>query len=253
MITRYFIELCYKGTLFSGFQIQENATTVQGELESALLTFLRMQVSLTGSSRTDAGVHAQQNYFQFDIEKKWTIADLEKIVYHLNAILHPDIAVKKIAAVRQDAHCRFDAISRTYHYSIYQQKNPFLKDVAYYFPYAVDLELLQQAAGILKKYQDFESFAKVNNQSFTNICNLFQSDWQQTSAGLLTYKVEGNRFLRGMVKALVGTMLKVGRGKLTLSSFENIITGKNPQYADFTPPGHGLKLEAVAFNNDVWL
>ena len=160
---RYFLELAYKGTAYHGFQIQDNAPTIQLAIEKALFTLFKVEFKITGSSRTDAGVHALQNYFHFDTD----LSISNKHVYNLNAILPEDIAVKSIQAVADTAHCRFDAVARSYHYYIYQQKNPFLKDRGWFYPYELDLALLQQAAAVLKKHTDFTSFAKRNSQVFT--------------------------------------------------------------------------------------
>lgn len=247
MMFRYFIELAYKGTNYAGFQVQRNANTIQGEVEKAMKVYWRKEISLTGSSRTDAGVHAQQNYFQMDIDVDMPIAVCEKAVYHLNAILPNDISIKKISKVANNHHCRFDAESRSYIYSIYQFKNPFLNETGFYYPYLLDVEKLQEAADTLKSYNDFESFAKKHNQAYTNICTLFESEWILNEHSVLHYHVRGNRFLRGMVRALVGTMLPVGRGQYSLDTFQKIIEGKDPSKANFATPAHGLCLKQVRF------
>ena len=214
---RYFIEVSYKGTNYSGFQKQQNANSVQAELEKALEIFYRQKFELTGSSRTDAGVHALQNFFHFDTD---TI--INDYSYNLNAILPDDIVAKRIFPVADDAHCRFDALSRQYHYYIYQDKNPFLQGRAYYVPYTIDIELLQAAAAEIKKHTDFTSFSKRNTQVRTFDCTIYQSEWIQQD-DCLVYAVKANRFLRGMVKGLVGTMLLVGKKKINLEEFTNPI------------------------------
>jgi tRNA pseudouridine38-40 synthase len=274
---RYFIEVAYKGTNYSGFQVQQNANSVQAEVEKALNTFYRFNkavktakieaaatdgdkitsdappqevlpattISLTGSSRTDAGVHALQNYFHLDMPYQLT-ANAEKDIYHLNAILPGDIVIKNILSVTPAAHCRFDALSREYHYHIYQHKNPFLSDKAYYYPYHLDFNLLQEAAAELMLHQDFTSFSKKNSQTHTFICSLLQSRWYQQE-DTLVYKVKANRFLRGMVRGLTGTMLLVGRKKISLAEFKTIIEQKDCSGADFSVPGHGLFLVKVEY------
>ena len=152
---RYFIEVSYKGTLYAGFQAQQNANTIQDEIEKALAVYFKQSFSLTGSSRTDAGVHALQNFFHFDFEFA-EIPNLDKVAYHLNAILPPDIVIKNIFAVKDDAHSRFDAKYRTYEYTIYAHKDPFLSDYAYFYPYKIDIDLLNQAASGLKGMKNFE-------------------------------------------------------------------------------------------------
>jgi len=239
---RYFIEVSYKGTNYSGFQKQQNANSVQAEFEKALEIFYRQKFELTGSSRTDAGVHALQNFFHFDIDKP-----IEDGSYNLNAILPDDIVAKRIFPVPEDAHCRFDAISREYHYYIYRQKNPFLQDRACYVPYPVDLALLQQAAGEIMQHNDFTSFSKRNTQVNTFLCNIYISEWVQ-EADCLIYKVKANRFLRGMVKGLVGTMLLMGKKKINFDEFKAIIESKDCSKADFSVPSGGLFLHKVAFS-----
>jgi tRNA pseudouridine38-40 synthase len=239
---RYFLELAYKGNQYSGFQIQENAISIQQEVEKALAIFFRQRFGLTGSSRTDAGVHALQNYFHFDydgvIEKK--------SLYNINAILPPDIVLKSIRPVVPDANCRFDAVSREYRYYIYRKKNPFLADRAWFFPYTLRRELLDAAAALIPACQDFTSFAKRNTQVRTFQCTIMDSVWMEEGE-CLVYRVKANRFLRGMVRGLVGTMVQVGRGKLSVEEFAAVLGRKDNQLADFSAPGHGLFLIQVSF------
>jgi len=241
-MSRYFLEVSYKGTNYSGFQTQQNANSVQAEVEKAFAILQKEAVVMTGSSRTDAGVHALQNFFHFDYEG--TIH--HQFVYKINAIVPPDIVVKKIIPVTSDAHCRFDAISREYKYFIYRQKNPFLSDRAFYFPYKLDIEKLKAAAEIVKDYQDFTSFSKRNTQVKTFICNIQLSDWYFENE-CLVYHVKANRFLRGMVRALTATMLKVGRNTISLKEFEQIIKSKDCRLASFAVPSHGLFLISVNY------
>lgn len=245
---RYFIEVFYKGTHYSGFQIQQNANSIQAEIEQALSIFLKGEVSLTGSSRTDAGVHAHSNFFHFDsiLLDNYSIESIAKMIYNLNAILPADIVVKKIYQVKSDAHCRFDAISREYKYFIYQQKDPFLSDRAFYYPYALDIQLLNAAASAIYLYKDFTSFSKKNTQVTNFECSILKSEWIFEN-NLLVYNVKANRFLRGMVKGLVGTMLKVGTGKTSLSEFCAIVESKDCSGADFSVPAHGLSLISVTY------
>jgi tRNA pseudouridine38-40 synthase len=239
---RYFLELAYKGNQYSGFQIQANANSIQQEVEKALGTFFRQSFMLTGSSRTDSGVHALQNYFHFDYE-----GVIEKLViYNLNAILPPDITIKGAYPVAPDAHCRFDALSREYRYYIYRKKNPFLTDRAYFFPYTLDREKLDAAAAIIPQFREFASFAKRNSQAKTYDCTIMESSWQEEE-NCLVYRVVANRFLRGMVRGLVGTMLQVGRGKISVEEFGAILRTRDNQQADFSVPGHGLFLIRVTF------
>jgi tRNA pseudouridine38-40 synthase len=241
-MSRYFIEVAYRGTNYAGFQRQENAHTVQAELEGALALILRQPVELTGSSRTDAGVHAHQNFFHFDHERPVD----PRIMYNLNAVLPADLAVRSLRAMGDEAHSRFDAISREYRYHLCRQKDPFLHDRAYYFPYTLDLGAMQEAAGLLMGYEDFTSFSKRNTQVKTFLCRLSASTWMETESGY-TYYVKGNRFLRGMVRALTGTMLKVGRGKMGLEDFRAVIEARDCTLADFAVPAKGLFLERVNY------
>jgi len=240
---RYFIELSYKGTNYSGFQSQQNThNTIQAALEKAFKILQKDEVLLVSSSRTDAGVHALQNYFHFD----YNGAIHPQFVYKTNAILPADLVVKKIIPVAPDAHCRFDALSREYKYFIYAKKNPFLQDRAYYFPYRLDIEKLKEAAEIIKEYKDFTSFSKRNTQVKTFECRILESEWLFEN-NCLVYHVKANRFLRGMARALTATMLKSGRGKTSLKEFRSIIEAKDCTQASFAVPAQGLFLINVAY------
>jgi tRNA pseudouridine38-40 synthase len=244
-MARYFIALAYKGTQYAGFQVQDNANSIQAEVQKALQILFKTDFELTGSSRTDAGVHALQNYFHFDTE----ILIAEKVIYNLNAILPNDIAVHSIKEVAPTAHCRFDAVSRFYNYHLYTTKNPFIAETAYFYPYHLDIDALHEAASLFKNYTDFTSFSKRNTQAFTNNCTLLESEWIVTPNGL-TYKVRGNRFLRGMVRGLVGTMLHVGKGKISIAQLKDIIEAKDCSLAFFDVPAHGLFLMEVEFKKN---
>lgn len=240
---RYFIEVSYKGTAYSGFQSQQNTgLTIQGEIEKAFRVLQKEDVALTGSSRTDAGVHALQNFFHFDFEG--TIHP--QFVYKMNAILPDDIVIRKIVPVAADAHSRFDALSRRYKYFIYRKKDPFLRDRAFYFPYKLDIDKMQQAAAILKEYKDFTSFSKRNTQVKTFMCTILESEWTWEDE-CLVYHVRANRFLRGMVRALTATMLQVGRGKMDLEGFRGVIEARDCTKAYFSVPAHGLFLVEVEY------
>ncbi len=249
---RYFLEAAYKGTRYSGFQAQLNARTIQGEIEAAFGTLFpalrntaienKSELKMTGSSRTDAGVHAYQNFFHFDIDFEFQ----QKWLYNLNAILSDDIVIKNILPVSNHAHCRFDALSRTYYYHICQFKNPFLLDRAYYYPYTLDIEKLNIAASIIKQNTDFTSFSKRNTQVKNFNCQIIESRWLQQN-GMLIYEVKANRFLRGMVRALTATMLKIGRDRISINDFNAIIHSKNCTQAYFDAPAHGLTLVEVSY------
>ena len=239
---RYFLEVAYKGEAYSGFQTQKNANSVQQEIEKAFRILQRESVSMTGSSRTDAGVHALQNFFHFDFEG----AVHPQFLYKINAILPQDIVIHSIREVGEEAHCRFDATGREYRYYIYQKKDPFQRDRAFYFPYRLNLDIMQQAAERVKSYQDFTSFSKRNTQVKSFICQITQSEWYR-EGDCLVYRVEANRFLRGMVRALTATMLKLGRHKISMEDFSAIIEAKDCREASFAVPPHGLFLVRVNY------
>ncbi len=245
---RYFLEVAYKGTNYSGFQKQLNAVTIQSKVEKALPVLFKQAIELTGSSRTDAGVHALQNFFQFDAD---FVIDSDKFIYQLNAILPADIVVKNITEVNDNAHCRFDAISRSYEYHIYHKKNPFLSDRAFFYPYTFNFDVLNEAASVLFSHTDFTSFSKRNTQVKTFLCNIQKAEWKQTNEELIFY-VTANRFLRGMVRGLTGTMLRAGRGKISVDDFINIIQAKDCSQADFSVPPQGLFLTSVLYPKSVW-
>jgi tRNA pseudouridine38-40 synthase len=239
---RYFLEIAYKGTAYSGFQSQHNANTVQAEAEKAFSILQKEKVVFTGSSRTDAGVHARQNFFHFDYNGEIHA----QFIYKMNAILPPDIVARQLYPVSPEAHCRFDAVSRSYAYYIYRAKDPFLADRAYYFPYKLDFPSMQEAAAMLFDYEDFTSFSKRNTQVKTFRCRIVQSEWRE-EGDQLVYRVKADRFLRGMVRALTATMLRVGRRKLSLAELRAIIEAKDCTRASFAVPAHGLFLEKVEY------
>lgn len=238
----YFISVRYLGTAYAGFQIQQNARTIQGEVESAMAKFLRLKVMLTGSSRTDAGVHASRNFFHFKIDRQLE----SNFIYHVNAILPRDIVITGLYPMPEDSHSRFDATGRLYRYCISDKKDPFLNDRSWYLPFPMDEVLLVETAASLLGTHDFTSFAKRNAQVFTHNCTISRASWERTPSGW-EFFVQGNRFLRGMVRALVGTMVKVGRGRISRADFEHILNAKDCSKADFSAPAHGLFLEDVLY------
>jgi tRNA pseudouridine38-40 synthase len=245
---RYFIELAYKGIAYSGFQKQDTGVTIQSELTDALQTIFRKEFQLTGSSRTDAGVHAEQNYFHFDTDLVFT----DKHVYNLNAVLSKDIAVKQVRLVKPESHCRFDALSRSYRYSINRYKDPFLTETAWLYPFNIEKALLVEAAAIILEYTDFTSFSKRNTQVKTFDCRIAMSQWVERD-GLLIYEVSSNRFLRGMIRGLVATMLKVARGSISIHDLRKIFEARDCSKADFSAPAHGLCLTNVVFPDSVFM
>lgn len=239
-MSRYFIEVTYKGTNYSGFQIQENANTIQSEIEKAFKTIQRNPVELTGSSRTDAGVHALQNFFHFDYEG--TINP--QIIYKMNALLPKDIAVNNLFQMPSSAHSRFDATSREYMYNIHRFKDPFLQTTSLYFPYKLDIELMQSASELLKEQTEFFAFSKTNTQVKNFNCKIIKSEWL-VEENRLTYNIAANRFLRGMVRSITATLLNIGRHKLSIIDFEKLF--KDQKKVGSSLPAHGLFLTKVNY------
>ena len=246
---RYFMEVAYKGTNYSGFQVQHNANSIQTEIEKALQIFFKNSFTLTCASRTDAGVHALQNFFHFDTEPLPLENDF---LYSLNSILPHDIVIKNIKEVKTKAHCRFDAIRREYRYYVYQNKNPFLQGRAYYYPYKLDLKKLQEAAQEILNHEDFTSFSKRNTQVQHFLCHVYKSEWSKEEETII-YTVTANRFLRGMVRGFVGTMLKAGTGKITAGEFKKIIESRDCTKSDFSAPPHGLFLTRIEYVSNIFL
>lgn len=243
-MARYFLEVAYKGTRYSGFQVQNNAITIQSEVEAAFQTLHRQPVRLTGSSRTDAGVHALQNFFHFDVDAPVH----PQAVYKLNAILPDDIVVKNIVSMPAEAHSRFDALSRSYAYRLHHVKNPFLKDTSLFYPYKLNIEALQEGAAFILAQDDFSAFSKTNTQVSNFKCRIFHSQWE-IGTDTLVYRIEGNRFLRGMVRMLTATLLKMGRGKITKEEFETYFTGSTK--CGVSSPSHALYLTAVSYRDTI--
>jgi tRNA pseudouridine38-40 synthase len=243
-VHRYFLELKFKGTNYHGWQIQENAHSVQKEINNALNTLLKKEIQTTGCGRTDTGVHATQFYLHFDAELLPVNAD--QFLYQLNSILPWDISVKKIIPVHSDAHVRFDATSRTYVYKIIQSKEPFLKELAHFEPAELDLELINKASEELFNYDDFKAFSKGEPDFGTTICKITEAQWN-TEGETIIFKISANRFLRNMVRAIVGTLLNVGKKKTSLEEFKKIIEKGERSGAGVSVPGHGLYLSKVEY------
>ncbi len=246
---RYFIDLSYKGTRYSGFQIQQNANTIQGEIEKAFQVLIRTPVTLTGSSRTDAGVHALQNFFHFDtilpLYEWLEIKGEAQFIYKINALLPPDIAIKQIHQMHPEAHARYDAISREYEYRIYKTKDPFLKDTGYYYPFKINIELIQEACKIIKNGTNFFAFSKTNTQVNNYNCTVSDSQWQAENQ-VHIYRIKANRFLRGMVRLLTATLLQIGRGKLTIEDLFLLLNSSSKK-CELSVPSNGLFLKEVAY------
>jgi len=241
-MARYFIEISYDGAIYGGFQIQSNSQTIQGEVEKVLETFFRTAIPLTGASRTDAGVHAMQNFFHFDTD----LLIEAKQLYNFNAMLPASIAIKNIYAVPAEAHARFDATLRSYIYKIHKQKNPFLEGRSWFYPFSIDIDLMQKATDSLLTYSSFESFAKKSTQVNSFECQISKAYWEETTEEI-TFHISSNRFLRGMIRGLVGTLLQVGRGQISLDRWHEIVLSKEEQLADFSTPAHGLYLSLIQY------
>ena len=241
---RYFIHLAYNGANYCGWQIQPHSPSVQQTLEHCLGLKLGQPVSLTGCGRTDTGVHARNYYAHFDLDNP--IADVEDLAYRLNVFLPPDIVVYRIWEVAPEAHARFDAKSRTYHYYLSRQKNPFHQADAYYLYGDLDVHLMQQAADLLLDYSDFTSFSKLHTQVKTNRCKVMEARWFEQD-GLLVFHIKADRFLRNMVRAIMGTLLEVGKGRMSLDQFRAVVEQKDRCSAGESVPAHALFLEAVEY------
>ncbi len=240
---RYFIEFSYKGTAYNGWQKQNNSLGVQQVLEEAVSKILRQTVEITGSSRTDAGVHAEQHFTP-------EIPDLERFVYSLNGLIPYDIAVRRLIPVQEDLNSRFAATYRRYEYRITRFKNPFLLNKSHLLRAELNLERMNNAAALLLIHNDFESFSKIHTNVNNFRCTITEAAWIE-QGDLLIFKVKANRFLRGMVRALVGTLLNVGSGKISVQDFEQIILSKNRKNAGAQAPAGGLFLVEVGYPESI--
>ncbi|HEY8510780.1 MAG TPA: tRNA pseudouridine(38-40) synthase TruA [Cyclobacteriaceae bacterium] len=246
---RYFFEVSYVGTRYAGWQSQNNALGVQAVIENALSTVLREPIAIVGSGRTDAGVHCEQQFFHADISRAF---DVEKLQVRLNSFLPPDISIRSIRAVIPEGHARYSARSRTYEYRIALVKNPFLEGFALRWHRPLDIQTMNRAAALIVGTHDFTAFSKVKTDVNHFICDVRSADWK-LSGSILTFRITANRFLRGMVRALVGTLLDVGSGKLSISDFSDIIKSKDRRKAGANAPPHGLFLMRVTYPRSVFV
>ncbi|OWK74392.1 tRNA pseudouridine(38-40) synthase TruA [Flavobacteriaceae bacterium JJC] len=241
---RYFIEFSYNGKNYFGYQIQPREISVQQELEKALSTLLRQEIKTTGAGRTDTGVHAKKMFAHFDTES----APDQNLVYKLNSFLPDDISVKRIFEVKDDLHARFDAAYRTYEYYISSEKNPFTQDSSWQmWRRKLDIDLMNEACKILFEYEDFTSFAKLHTDNKTNNCKIYKAFWEQNGAEL-KFTISADRFLRNMVRAVVGTMVEIGNGKIKPEELRKIIEKKDRNSAGTSAPAQGLFLVDVGYN-----
>lgn len=251
---RYFIQLSYDGTGYHGWQVQPNGVSVQEVLQKALSTLLRQPTEVTGAGRTDAGVHASMMVAHFD----WPAAhegegceemplDCIQLTYKLNRLLPPDVAVQAVRPVGPEMHARFSATRRTYHYYIHTHKDPFLRGYSWQVNVPLDFALMNEAAQVLLEYSDFTSFSKTGTDVKTNICQLTEARWEQLKPGEWRFTVSANRFLRNMVRAIVGTLVEVGRHRMTISQMRHAIEAKDRQRAGESVPGHALYLTNIEY------
>jgi tRNA pseudouridine38-40 synthase len=246
---RYFIELAYNGTRFHGWQVQPNAVSVQESLEKALTTITREEIAVTGAGRTDTGVHASYYVAHFDAEKQ--DLDHRDFAYKLNSFLGNDIVIFNVAKVSPEAHARFDAVSRTYHYHLNLLKDPFVLETSWHFFKPLNLDQMNAACQILFEYTDFTSFSKLHTDVKTNNCKIYFAEWTE-SGNNIVFTVKADRFLRNMVRALVGTFIEVGLGKLDLDGFRQVIEKKDRGVAGTSVPAHGLFLTDIEYPEKVF-
>jgi tRNA pseudouridine38-40 synthase len=245
---RYFIELSYNGENYHGWQNQPNAISVQEVIEKALSTLLRSTIAIVGAGRTDAGVHAKQMFAHFDTDIAF---DPSSLTFKLNSFLPKDVAIQQIHLVQEEAHARFDATGRTYEYWIVKEKSPFHNQSAHTVFKPLDVDLMNEAAKILFQYSDFKCFSKTHTDVKTYICAIEKAFWEQKDE-LLVFTIRADRFLRNMVRAIVGTLLEVGLGKLSIDGFKEIIESRDRNKAGTSVPGKALYLTAVTYPAEIF-
>ncbi len=247
MAQRYFLQLSYNGKCYHGWQVQPNAISVQEVMEKALSTLLRNEIAIVGAGRTDTGVHASFFMLHFDTDNE--ILDFDKFLYKLNRFLPADIAVQKLWKVKPDTHARFSAVSRTYHYYISTEKNPFAQDISCLYTGNLNIDRMNEAANVLLGYTDFTSFSRLHTDVKTNNCKVIEAYWKQEEKRLV-FVIRADRFLRNMVRAIVGTLLDVGKGKLSVGRFREIIEQKDRGVAGASAPAEGLFLVDIEYSDD---
>ena len=245
---RFFLEIAYRGTHYHGWQRQPNAETVQQVIENSLSIILNKTVAIMGAGRTDTGVHAKQMFAHFDTDQKLENAD--DFVFKMNALLPKDIVIKNLVRVSDSAHCRFDAIYRTYEYWVYEAKNPFLESFAYRLKSNVDYHVMNQTAQLLLEHNNFKCFSKSNTDVSTFECDITKAGWKPHEE-YSVFTITANRFLRNMVRAVVGTLLEIGQGKRPVSHFLEVLKSQDRSNAGFSVPAHGLYLTEVGYPNEL--
>jgi len=246
---RYFVELAFNGSCFHGWQIQPGAITVQEVLNKAISTLLAEPVNLVGCGRTDAGVHAAHFVAHFDVQKP--VTDCDQLVYRINRFINLPIRVDRIVYVNQTAHARFDAQLRTYHYLISSEKSPFMRDFTWQIPFALDVESMNKACSLLLGKHDFTSFSKLHTDVKTNICTVTTAHWMQNDH-LLVFKIQSDRFLRNMVRAIVGTMIEIGKHKMDYTEMKSILLALDRSSAGMSVPAQGLFLSWVDYPGEIF-
>jgi len=249
---RFFARLSYKGTKYHGWQIQPNAISIQEELEKAFSTILQTKTAITGAGRTDSGVHAKNYIAHFDMDNPLFTNDLDNLIYKLNALLPIDIAIHEINAVKDNAHARFDAKSRTYKYYISKHKDAFNYELSWLRFGKLNLDLMNNACEILMTYNDFTSFAKLHTDNKTNNCVIKTAFWKESDTKIV-FEITADRFLRNMVRSIVGTMVSIGLERLSLNDFKNIIESKNRNNAGVSVPASGLFLINIVYPDKIYL
>lgn len=245
---RYFIELSYDGAAYCGWQRQRDVDTVQQTLETALTTLLRRDTETVGAGRTDTGVNASYYVAHFDADD---VIDCRQLTTKLNRMLPPDIAIAAVHPVEDEAHARFDAVEREYTYYITRRKDPFRRFSSWHYGIPLNVEAMNRAAAFLTTVDDFTSFAKLNSNNKTNICHVMQAVWRQ-DGDLLTFTIRADRFLRNMVRAIVGTLVDVGRGRYTVEQFEDIVRSRDLSRSSAGAPAQGLFLSDVRYPDNIF-
>ena len=246
---RYFLDIAYKGTNYHGWQEQENAISVQQTLNESLSRISAEEIRCVGSGRTDTGVHATQQMVHFDSQKA---VKTDKFLYQLNAVLPHDISAKSIKAVKPEAHARFDATKRTYHYHIHQIKDPFKEGLSYFFSGKLNIASINSGTTIIKGHKNFESFSKVRTEVNNFQCDIYTAEWRPTQEGW-TFIISANRFLRGMVRTIVGTLLDMGQGKLSPTELPLILDQQDRKAAGRSVAAHGLYLAEVCYPEEIYI
>ena len=247
---RYFIYLAYDGTNYHGWQVQPNGISVQESLSKALSTFLRSEIEVTGAGRTDAGVHASLMVAHFDYKE---VLNVVAIADKLNRLLPQDISVYRLRLVKSDAHARFDAVSRTYKYYVTNEKYPFDRQYRWRIHAPLDFVQMNKAARLLLEYNDFTSFSKLHTDVKTNLCRITHAEWVQEDKRTWVFTIRADRFLRNMVRAVVGTLIEVGRGKLSVDGFRRIIEQKDRCKAGTSAPAQALFLVNVEYPESIFI